>query len=490
MLVWALLTIIKGSFSEPANKKTKSKKVSFERRSVRALSTISSTTTLRKRKQSWIVPPYALEAEIFENIMKWCSPGDAAKLLQVCQVWSGPAAEALYQSPPILYADSFPKLAATLLKNDTMHPYPLLIREFIFTGNLFLILGLAADELYMGDLKECLKLCSNLVSFRIEGCSHLSNLLAQFLAEHAPFLSRIELPGCTISDAFLVQLIRGVTSLRHIDVSFSNVTLSALPILVRECRYLETLIMTGCRPSPPEMVIDYEASEYYLVGDTLKQYKNNSLKQVSLSYTELTDAMVGYLCRHCDSLQYLIAEGCNLLTDTAINSIAMHCPAIIELDLSLCVQVTDIGLQALAVHLSVQGEKTNRQRPTSFGYSSFQEYTPPQKKYNTTPLRKINITGCHHITPPAIVLLASKCPNLNTIIIDRCDRLIDWYNHTDSPVSPVPTTAREGFSQDSDSDEESFVSARSRHSFAMDMLQSERKLQLNRDQVMRRKREL
>ncbi|KAJ3315419.1 hypothetical protein HDV04_002961 [Boothiomyces sp. JEL0838] len=482
MLVWALLSIIKGSFSEPSNKKIKSKKVSFERRSVRALSTISSTTTLRKRKQDWIVPPYALDAEIFENIMKWCSPGDAAKLLQVCQVWSGPAAEALYQSPPILYADSFSKLAATLLRKDVMHPYPLLIREFIFTG-------LAADELYMGDLKECLRLCSNLVSFRIEGCSHLSNLLAQFLTEHAPFLSRIELPGCTISDAFLVQLIRGVTTLRHIDVSFSNVTLSALPVLVRECRYLETLILTGCRPSPPEMVIDYEASEYYLVGDTLKQYKNTTLKQVSLSYTELTDAMVGYLCRHCDALQYLILEGCNLLTDTAINSIAMHCPTIIELDISLCTQVTDIGLQALAVHLSVQGEKTQRPRPTSFGYTSFQEYTPPQKRYHTIPLSKINLTGCYYITPPAIVLLASKCPNLNTIIIDGCDRLIDWYNHQDSPTSPVPTTAREVFSQDSDSDEESFVSARSRHSFAMENLQSERRLQLSRDQIMRRKRE-
>ena len=258
---------------------------------------------------------------------------DSAKLLRLCQLWSGPAAEAFYASPTFQSSSSFPALISLLSNQDTIHPYALLIREFCFTGE-------AAQEVEMGDLKQALQACTNLVSLRMEGCSHLSSLLAQFLKEHAPFLSRVEFPGCHVSDSFLQQLIRGVRNLRHIDVSYTSVSLSQLALLVRECQSLETLCMAGCQQSPEEDVFDYEASEYYLVGDSLKKHRNSSLKEVDVSNALINDAIVGYLARHSQNLESIIMDGCSLITDSSVNSIAMHCPNLKLLNLSYCVYLT------------------------------------------------------------------------------------------------------------------------------------------------------
>ncbi len=65
---------------------------------------------------------------------------DSVKLLRLCQAWSGPAAEALYQTPPLKRADDFPRLTALLNSKTTTHPYSLLVREFIFRGNDFYLL--------------------------------------------------------------------------------------------------------------------------------------------------------------------------------------------------------------------------------------------------------------------------------------------------------------------------------------------------------------
>lgn len=243
-------------------------------------------------------------------------------------------------------------------------------------------------------------------------------------------------------------------SLRHIDVSYTNITLSALPVLIRECQYLETLDMTGCKPSPKEMVIDYEASEYFLVGDTLKQYRNYTLTQVSLSFTSVTDAMVGYLVRHCDSIQVLLMNGTNV-SDTGVSSIAMHCSMLTKLDLGGC-NVTDIGVQALAVYLSTQ---SNIKKPKEHSYSAFQEFN--HKTTNISCLKEIVLSGCR-ITPTSVCLLAKNCIKLERVVLDGCDAMHGWY---------------QGYPG---SDSESFVSARSQEDCNTDGIS----LTLNRTQIM------
>lgn len=329
--------------------------------------------------------------------------------------------------------------------------------------NSNIVSGAPCDELMMGDLKSALSICPNIVSLRLERCTHLSSLLAQFLKEHAPFLSRVELPGCSISDSFLIELIRGLfslisgaRSLRQIDVSYSNVSLATLPLLVRECQFLESLNMNGCREAPEDMVVDYETSEYYLVGETLKQYRNTTLRELSLSQTRVDDTMIGYIVRHCDSIEILFLDGCDLLTDVGINSIAMHTPNIKELNLAFCSEITDLSLQSLAIHLSSLS-KLPKPRPVS--YAAFSQHEPVQRSAGRTsvPLHTIVLSGCQHVTKAGLILLASKCINLKTIVLDGVDSVTDWYY---GPSHSIPMKIPE---QD-DSDTESYLSALSHQS--------------------------
>ncbi len=126
--------MFKQNFTTEAEEKKK--KVSFERQSVRAFSINTTNTATRQRQQTWLEPKHSFSIEIFECIMKFLEPRDAVKLLFLCQVWSGPACEAFYQSPPINTAACFPKLTALMLNPNTTHPYALLVREFIFAGIL------------------------------------------------------------------------------------------------------------------------------------------------------------------------------------------------------------------------------------------------------------------------------------------------------------------------------------------------------------------
>jgi hypothetical protein len=126
MFVYAILSLFKQNFTPKQEKR----RVSFERQSLKALS-IHTTTSQRQKQHTWIEPPFVLPQDVFEGIMNYLEPEDCVKLLQLCQVWSGPAAEAFYQSPPTF---RFPELTALLTGSNTIHPYPLLVREFIFAG--------------------------------------------------------------------------------------------------------------------------------------------------------------------------------------------------------------------------------------------------------------------------------------------------------------------------------------------------------------------
>ena len=287
-------------------------------------------------------PGISPNVETFFNIMKYLEVTDSLKLLRVCKVWSSIAAEAFYRSPP--YGS---QLHTLLHAENSYHPYDLFIRELSFSGKS----GMKSQDLLMGDLGDLLEHCPNVISLRLDSYWNLSNLIPTLICEHLPFLARIELPGCQIGDAFVLQLIRKVYTLRHIDVSYTNVSLSTLPIIIRECLYLETLDMTGTKRCDEKMVADYETSEYILVGDALKKFKS-FISQLSLSNTFVNDDMIAYVAKHCPSLERILLNNCPSITDSSIYAIAMHCTRLKELDLGFCPKLTDIGIQSLAVHFS------------------------------------------------------------------------------------------------------------------------------------------
>lgn len=62
-------------------------------------------------------------------------------------------------------------------------------------------------------------------------------------------MTRLELPGCYISDAFVHALVDGCTSLKFIDFSYTNVTLASVGVIVEHCKVLEGLDMAACLSS-------------------------------------------------------------------------------------------------------------------------------------------------------------------------------------------------------------------------------------------------
>ncbi|KAJ1562362.1 hypothetical protein HK096_010854 [Nowakowskiella sp. JEL0078] len=210
-------------------------------------------------KKAKPTPPPQMPTRIFRLIFQYLSQHERLKLLQVCYVWSRPAAEAFYQSPPLDTPTAFARLTALLSTSgsldqqnngtskvpNTFHPYHALVRELYFTP-------MAAEDLYMGDVDRALALCSaSLVSFHLENCIHVSNLLVQSLARHAGKLRRLEVPGCnSLTDIFVPQLAACCAVLERIDLSFTNVTVDgSLGDLLEKCKYLASLDLSGCRQS-------------------------------------------------------------------------------------------------------------------------------------------------------------------------------------------------------------------------------------------------
>ena len=148
------------------------------------------------------------------------------------------------------------------------------------------------DGIEMGDLKWALDSCPNLISLRIESCLHLSNLLAGILADTVPFLFRLELPGCTLSDSFFPPLLASCHSIRHLDISHtSNVTLACLPLLVNACTLLESVDMTGVRTSGEAAVL--ACINAHSVGDSGFPQRTH-LKRAAFSETGII--ATGFLC--------------------------------------------------------------------------------------------------------------------------------------------------------------------------------------------------
>jgi hypothetical protein len=100
----------------------------------------------------------------------------------ICKPWAEAFAAALFHSPPLTHPDAFEILLTVL--NSSSFDYKSLIQRLELSGA-------AADNIYMGDLDLCLKQCTNLKSFKLERCFHISNLVIQSIAKHCQNLEEV-----------------------------------------------------------------------------------------------------------------------------------------------------------------------------------------------------------------------------------------------------------------------------------------------------------
>jgi hypothetical protein len=120
--------------------------------------------------------------KIAELILQHVPKRDHFKLLLICKPWAQSFAAALFHSPPLTHPDAFEILLSIL--NSSYFDYKSLIQRLELSGA-------AADNIYMGDLDLCLKECTNLKSFKLERCFHISNLVIQSIAKHCQNLEEV-----------------------------------------------------------------------------------------------------------------------------------------------------------------------------------------------------------------------------------------------------------------------------------------------------------
>lgn len=121
---------------------------------------------------------------VAQNVLKYLEHKDIMNVLVANKDWHNVFAKGLYQSPPLNHLESFEKLMGFLTRPDLSQQYALLVNELSFTG-------MAADNVYMGDLDACLKLCKNVKILRLERCFHISSILVQSIAKNCPQLEQV-----------------------------------------------------------------------------------------------------------------------------------------------------------------------------------------------------------------------------------------------------------------------------------------------------------
>lgn len=282
-----------------------------------------------------------------------------------------------------------------------------MVREIVLSDSI-------ADTFNIGDMKDALISCSNLVSVRIEHSSQISPLFGHLLSEHTPFLFRLELPGCTVSSNFVMTLIHGCGEMRHLDLSHTTVSLSVLAPIIESCKYLESLDLSGI--SQELEGIDFRSREPNL--------QRTFLKRIALSSTDTTDSIIGAITRICPNLTHLIVDSCAYITDHSAIYIAEHCMSIQMLSFSYC-NITDQGLRSFAMVNRHFHQNSNPETKSVVSMYASQT-TSSQKQMN---FNELHLEGCYRITPKGLVNLASRVPSLAIIVLDGCNNILTWYNN-------------------------------------------------------------
>ncbi|KAI8849683.1 hypothetical protein BC829DRAFT_178339 [Chytridium lagenaria] len=191
-----------------------------------------------------------LPLRVLANIVDYVTEhADHVSLMLVCKGWSKTVAQAMYRAPPLQSPDSFERLMGLLNTPLPAHPYPTMIRELDISG-------MAADNLYMGDLDAALGMCPNLEVFRLENCFHISNILLKSIAHHCPGLLQLDLPGCPVSDSFIPILVKKCQRLLRLDVSFTNATVASIHPVMEYSESLLELDLSECQEAEDLQMLD------------------------------------------------------------------------------------------------------------------------------------------------------------------------------------------------------------------------------------------
>jgi hypothetical protein len=125
------------------------------------------------------------------------------------------------------------------------------------------------------------------------------------------------------------------------------------------------------------------------------------LVYLNVRNTPIPDVLLRFIVTRTPYLTELFCESCTLLTDYSIMKLSNSCPNLKVLDLSFCELVTDVSLQIFTIQAA--------------------------SSINGSNLEEIYLSACDLVTPLAIHQLVQKCPRLQLLVLDGCEKILGSY---------------------------------------------------------------
>ncbi|KAJ3014658.1 UNVERIFIED_CONTAM: hypothetical protein HDU68_000183 [Siphonaria sp. JEL0065] len=201
---------------------------------------------------------FRLSPAFFAGLFEYLDGSDQVAVLGVCSEWAEAAVPALYASPPLPSAASFPHLIRLLSlsaapESTTFFEYHTLVEALVIKGD-------AADAVEMGDVETALGLCANLRRFDLMACLHVSSKVVQSLADYAPHLASLSLESCPVGDGYMADLVAGCPNLQAVNLSHTNVSFASFDVLLSGLIHLKELHVDAMIPAEVEPVNQLSAN--------------------------------------------------------------------------------------------------------------------------------------------------------------------------------------------------------------------------------------
>lgn len=218
---------------------------------------------------------------------------------------------------------------------------------------------------------------------------------------------------------------------------------------------LHAMIMNFCRLEDGTLSTDIDLKQYAIdSGQTITNAVVQELCAIQPHLTrlnlsgcsEVTDAGLWAIAKHCEDIRDLNLSGCDSITHIGLRSISLRCFNITSLDFSGCHKLDDMGLTVLAgggwhlEHVKLTGcdgvsdtgvgklAKNSEKLTTldlngcvnlgEFGNSALKELGT-----NCLGLRELDLSGCRRIEDQGLRALAVGCTSLEKLCLSNCQSL-------------------------------------------------------------------
>ncbi|RLN66778.1 hypothetical protein BBJ29_000072 [Phytophthora kernoviae] len=273
----------------------------------------------------------------------------------------------------------------------------------------------------------------------------LTEMAQQLRANRVAGYSLLILSGCKgftpVGLRSLVHVVGG--ALRHLDCSFTILSVPMLQVLASGIERLDTLDFSSC---------------HHLLSEGMREFIsccNRSLMRLNLSYcTALTDDALGWIggalgpqgsrtrCSRllsldvsftsgirdrglaalgvgCQALQFLNLEGLERISDSGVLHIVRGCPALRVFSLKRCQQLTNVTLGNIGKHGS-QLRSLNLSGCHAMSSAGLLAMIP-----GTPQLQSLNLEGCSYMCEDILAPVATKCPLLQTLNLAGCQEMTE-----------------------------------------------------------------